>query len=397
MSVPHVRRTIVFIHGGNEIDAGTANGLRGVFATEFDLRLEDVSVVDADSAARLRAILDERGDDVFFFLSSNFWALNVRDGEKLLHDITGIPLVVLLHDHPAYFFHYLSPSLDGTILFAPGDDAVDFVEKHYPVRARVLSNPSFLPRRVDAGPPDFEQFSGRKNVLLCPFNLTIFGSNMDRAWASIKALPERRMRRAIRLVDASLTDCVTPLHVISERIASSGDPEIAVEDLRLVLDFVKVWRRDRLVRAIIDLPVLVTSEYVPADLELKYPEKFARVTVDETLPLYRSFRFVVNSTPLLTGSIHDRVVQAMTNNAVCVSDPSAILQKYFQDGRDIAFVDYASADIAEKLAAYLDDPARAFSLTANAYETRHKQTWSRESYEALFRAVAALNESRPRR
>ena len=123
------RKLILFIHGGNPIDTETATLARRGFA-EHGYELEDLSVLAPDAADRLHSLLRERGQELFFFYSSNFWAINIHNNGRLLHTLTGVPLVILMHDHPVYFLHQLSPSLDGALIFAPSSDLAEFITKH---------------------------------------------------------------------------------------------------------------------------------------------------------------------------------------------------------------------------------------------------------------------------
>lgn len=380
---------IIFIHGGNAIDDETARTIRGEVAA-FGLGLEPISVTDPEAALKLSTLLRDRRPDVFCFLSSNFWALNIRNGDQLLHKLTDIPLVCYLQDHPVYFLHLVSPSLDGVVMFALGDDCGDFIAKHYGVRATTIAQPSGpLPHYME-NEPDRADFLGRKNQLLCPMNLTIFGLTIDDVWDAIKALPAPRGSRVKKMIDIMLTDCVTPLHVASERLANAGEPEIAVEDLQWVLNFVKLWRRLQLVDMLIELPILVSSEYVPADHERKYPQKFTLLTVPETIRLYRQYRFVVNANPLITGAFHDRVTQAITNNAVCITDPNAVLHRHFHDEQEMLFVDYSRSDLADKITLYLEDPNLAYTMTVRCFDVWKQYAGLETAYRRLLGVVTDM-------
>jgi hypothetical protein len=384
---------ILFIHGGNHIDVHAADVLRCRFAS-FGYRLADISLVDRQAHIKLQALLRDHRDELFCYLSSNFWALNIRNDDRLLHSLTGIPLVIFLHDHPLYFLGQVSSSLEGVLILGLGADTEDFMAKHYPFQATMLSQstgPWFT--SADVPPePNRADFMSRKNGLLCPMNLTIYGDNIDDIWAAIKALPTSRRQRVVILLEAALTDCLTPLHVISERQTAAGNAELDVADLPLVSNFVKLWRRTRIVEMLIELPIIISTNYAPAMLERKYPNKFTLLTVPETLPLYKAFRFIVNSTPLMTEVFHDRVTEALENNSVCITDPNAVLARHFSDGKEMIFIDYQRFDLAEKVSMYLDDPERAFEMTVDCYRVWSKMTAGHDAYRRLIEAVARKRE-----
>ncbi len=382
------RKLILFIHGGNPIDTENATFVRRGFA-EHGYDVEDLSVIAPDAAERLHSLLQERGQELFFFFSSNFWAINIHNNGRLLHTLTGIPLVILMHDHPVYFLHQLSPSLDGALIFAPSGDLAEFITKHYPIAVKTIANTSvFPPDKHAMRPPDLEQFLARENVLLCPMNLTVHGQTIDDIRQGIRALPEPRRARTMRLIETGLTECFTPLHVISENLAAAGDPEIEVEDLVWAFNYIKLWRRRWLIEALIDLPICVTSEYVPAELERKHSRKFGKpLTMTETLPLYAKYRFVVNSSPM--NAIHDRVTLALFNNAVCITDPNPTIAHYFRDDREMVFVDYGRTDLAERITRLIENPERAFDMTAQSYAVWSRPDFYQGSYRELLDAVSA--------
>jgi hypothetical protein len=388
-----VRDLIVMIHNGAPSDTKAASNVRGSVGP-LGYRLEELSVSDSLAGPKLATLLRERRDEIFLFFSSNFWVQNIRQNDRLLHQFTGIPLAIFMHDHPVYFLAHISAAFDGTIMFAVDGAAPDFIAKYYPARVLTIAHVGGI-THVDDGQPSYEQFLGRRNELLCPLNLVVGGRTMDDAWHEIKQLPHLRRRRAVRVIEAVLIDCKTPLHVVSERLAAEGDPELAIDDLRPVLEFVKLWRRNTLVRALIDLPILIGSEYVPADLEFRYPGKFMSLTAERTLELYREFRFTVSLSPLMSCSLHDRVSSALAHNSVCITDPNAHLLSYFEDERDLIYYDFALPDMAARIGHYLENPAGAFALTVSA-AGRRERILSTSSYRKLIATVEAIwSEKKP--
>lgn len=386
------RRLIVLIHGGSAVDQQTLALNRSRFAY-FGYEMDDVSMTAANARERLRHIVRHRGRDLAFFFSSNFWALNASRDGKLLHMLTGVPLVVFLQDHPLYYRHLATPALDGTITFAPGRDAADFVRKYYPYRTNVVANTSGATIGLDApsAPPDRDDFHRRRNELLCPMNLSVAGETLDHAWAAIKGFPAVRRLRAQRIIDAALTDCLTPLHLIAEQIDETRASDL-VDDLLPILNLVKLWRRTRVVEMLIDLPVLFSTDYVPATLELRHPGKFTQLSVAETVTRYRTYRFVVNSNPLLNDTLHDRVDQALHNNCVCVTDRNTLLEEKFS-ADDMLFIDFDRDDNAARVGSLLDDEDRAFEMTMHCRQAWTQTTYSVASYDDLFAAVDSARDN----
>jgi hypothetical protein len=390
MTMNSKRTLIVLIHCGHPNDYEVAKPKRRSLA-EFGFSMVDLSINDPGVVGKLNALLTERRSEIFCFLSDNYYGAGIRAGEQLLHRLTGIPIVFFLHDHPLYFLGHQSPALEGGIVFAPGPDLLDFVAKYYPADTLGVVNSAFSLPPYALGEPRYEEFVSRKNMLLCPMNLAVGGLTLDGLWRQLKELPSVRRDFALRLTETALTDCLTPLHVHAEALARAAGPgrnELVLSDQLLVLNFIKAWRRNAMVRELIDLPILVSSEYVPADLELKYPQKFTLFTMEQTTPLYPQYRFVLNSFPLLTSALHERVINGLYGNSVLVTDPNVTMTEHFADGRDLVFLEYEKPGMAQKIARYIDDPQAAFALTRANYEQRKRGKWfSIDSYRDLIQAV----------
>jgi hypothetical protein len=219
-------------------------------------------------------------------------------------------------------------------------------------------------------------------------NLSVYGLNIDDIWARIKALQPDRAGRAERLIEIALADCYTPLHVLSERMAAAGDPEIAIEDLRWVMDFVKLWRRLTVIRALIDLPALFSTAYVPPEFERRCPDKFTLLTRPQTVPLYGRYRFVVNVNPLID-CFHERVTESLRNNSVCVTDPNAVIARHFRDDVDMLFIDYRRGDLTERAWRLIDDPEAAFAMTVSSFAQRSRPEFEGNAHARLIAAARA--------
>ncbi len=377
---------------------------------------EEISFREPAALQRLGQIIKQRSAEIFCFYSMNFYikelALrnhwmeqqpelqDVCSGELYLHQLTGIPLVIHIYDHPLYLLKHESAAFDDAVIFVNGADIIDFMQKHFQGSYRYIAIPvptqTRMPSLIPAmQPPNLEEFCSRRNEIWCPINLSAQNLSVDGHWALIKALPSGRRERAIRLLDRALYDCSTPLHVVSENMTAAGDPELFVADQLHVANVIKLRRRTEMIRRLIELPLLISSDFVPADLERKYEHRFTRTTMAETLGRYQEFRFSLNSFPLHSEALHDRIINPFLANTVVISDRNALASRLFTDGIDLIFFDYELTSMAAKVQAYLDDPERAYAITVNRYERRieHERSLSLAAEPAdlcdeLIQAVA---------
>ena len=389
------RNVVVYFHLGRPGDFESAGSIRQSLA-QFDRELIEIPLADQVAAtAALKAVLSERGAEIFCFLSDNYVAAQITGANGLLlHEVTGIPLITMMRNHPVHFLAKQTPKLRGTISFVPGDDARAFITARYPPNTLEITNTGSLPPVV-AERPDLEQFMSRKNAILAPLSLNLGDVTLDHAWQRIESLPAARRAVAKTLAEAALTDCVTPLHEIASAQPnglSDAETTAAIGDQLLVLTFVELWRRNQMIRALIDLPILIGSEFVPDDLQAKHAEKFTPLPFAQTVQLLREYRFSLNANGLLTDLLHDTLVSATALNSVCITDANAAVKRYFHDGLDAIFFDYSKIEeMPQRIAGYLEDPARAFEVTVRAAALRDASDGFdyREGYRNLMDAVDA--------
>ncbi len=284
--VAQKRHLIVNVHIGRPADIESARTLRQALA-QFGYEVVEISLAEQQAATdALNTLLRDRSAEIFCFVSSDYSALLVTGaGGILLHEMTGIPLVIMMHDHPLHFLPQQTPYLRGSLAFVPGDDSKAFAATHYPATTVAIANTGAL-SPIEPEVPDFEQFKHRTNAIFAPLSLNINDVTLDAAWANIQNLPPARRAFAVALAEAAMYDVATPLHELAKSVSEklTGDDAIAgAGDFVPVFTFIKLWRRDQMVRALIDLPILVSTDFVPLDLQLKYPNKFARHSPDETV------------------------------------------------------------------------------------------------------------------
>jgi hypothetical protein len=417
------RRTIiVFFHPGHPNYVGMLKYVQPALALH-GYSFEEISFREPSALTRLATLLLERSDEIFCLYSINFYIkelalqnlwLAAHEGvdrsdrdELYLHQLTGIPLVVHIYDHPLYLLNHASSAFDRAIVFVNGNDIIDFMQKHFsrtctyvpiPIPTEI-SMPALIP---SLRAPSLDDFLARRNEVWCPMNLSVQNLTVDGHWARIGELPTARRERAVRLVEAALYDCETPLHSVSERLDAEGDPEIELADQLHVANFIKLWRRTELIRKLIRLPILVSSDFIPADLARRYPRKFIRTSMAETLTFYGQFRFSLNSFPLHNEALHDRVINPFLANSVLITDRNALATRLFEDGIDVIFLNYNSDDMAAKVERYLQDSLLAFSITVNRYKCRLEQERHRATgavgnlCDELIEAVKQRWLTRPR-
>ena len=111
----------------------------------------------------------------------------------------------------------------------------------------------------------------------------------------------------------------------------------------------------------------------------KYPEYIHlhdSVTPRQCMELMRDSKITLNIQPWFKHGSHDRIYNAMLNGAVCVSDTSDYLVKYFQNGRDIVYYELDDMEgLVKNVRLLLDNPGFAKVIMENQKKAAAHSTW----------------------
>ena len=149
--------------------------------------------------------------------------------------------------------------------------------------------------------------------------------------------------------------------------------EAAAEDRSVELDkvelatitmltdaYVKLWRRQFVMRQLVDLPVRFHGEGFPEFDKLGRRRKFGTLTMPALFEEYRSARVVINLGPAFPRYVHERVLHGMDAGAAVMSDLNPGVAETFVDGEEIIGFGLGDGDAAAKLTDWLERPEDAF-------------------------------------
>lgn len=128
------------------------------------------------------------------------------------------------------------------------------------------------------------------------------------------------------------------------------------------------------------IPVTIYSGGGWHKLGEKYPGIITvkeRVSSTECVRLIGNSKICLNIQPWFKDGAHERVFNAMLNEAVCVTDTSEYLLRNFTPGHDIVFYDLEHLEqLAEDVKYLLANPECAKLIIQNQKQRAANQTWA---------------------
>ena len=105
----------------------------------------------------------------------------------------------------------------------------------------------------------------------------------------------------------------------------------------------------------------------------------------ESLDIMADSKIVLNMMPEFKRGTHDRVVCAMCNGAVALTDPSTYYETEFTDGEDIVFYDMANLEELPRIVNdILSDEEKAGSIALNGQKKALlDHTWKNSADELI--------------
>lgn len=278
----------------------------------------------------------------------------------------GIPLVVWNVDHPALVWRTLPRACPGIgigIVHVSESDAAFWSAVGDAEQACSFTNgigPHGQVHEHRAPPPPIAE---RPIGVLVPMNLRWCARTLEEIERDVRCLPAVARRVFEGASAATRPDpSALPLTAVREALRAEGvnAPDAAVRQLvRLVVYDAHLWRRERIVDALLDLPVTIDSNDLPERLlrgrtprATLLRESDPRRTVDRTTQA----RAVV-STSFSPDLLHDRPLNAALLGAASIVERNRAFSRWLEDGRSAFFFGYGANDVAAAAERALGDAA----------------------------------------
>lgn len=349
---------------------------KNVSVTYFDFKKETSETLEALSGQSYDAVID--------FNSRLPGA--IQDGAGYFLDSIDAPFFNYILDHPVYHHANLNHQLKNYHVICIDNDHAAYVKKWYPHIKSVQTAP--------VGAIRAEGAAGKKEQTIL-FPATYL--NPHDYYAMLKELPAVMKDSALEMIEILFSDTActyeeAAMQVYQRKEESMEFPVFAQSNF-LADIYVRAYFREKVLETLAKsgLPMKVCGEkYQQSKIcSFKNVAVLPQVSYRESLTLIQQSAFVLNVMPWFKSGIHDRVLNAMINGAVCITDSSNLLEQYFIAQRD--YIGY-SLDCIEELpqivCALMADSGRQSEIAACAYKKAAYMTFAKTA-ELLITELSA--------
>ena len=365
-----------------------------------------VFVFDCDhiekSERELLLFMQDGIPDMLFAFNNTYWSL-YYSGKRYFSKNNKIANVNYLFDHPFFFGKSLLEEYENPIITCVDQNHADYINRYFtnnvlacfsPLGGQELPSHIRKPwreRSIEVLYVGSIKFASGNNYMH-PFEMKLFEFMMGHtAYPTEKAIEKC-------FYDLSKEEYVEYFPELSEKKKQEEITDAELFDIiqrfnktDIIINTIhRVGAVAQLVNAGIPVTVYGNEEWTQMDYE--HPENLhymGKVSPLECIELMCDTKVVLNSMPWFKNGTHDRVVNAMLNGAVTVSDPSEYLLERYVDGEDILYYHLEHMDqLPQIVSSILNDPDRAEKITANAYRKAElTETWQNRAMQLLDLAV----------
>jgi len=381
-------RKLIFIHSGHHNDVIVCDNMRAV---ESSLAIEIIECnmgKPADLDAFVKSV-QKHAEDVFAVMGLNTTIVKqLYDSGVAIHEALHVPLVIFVMDHPAHFVQEFLEDKVNTLYVFGSPEHEKFWTRFCPGQNKTCNvqiggwSPRVIPEDSS-----YEAFLARENHVFIPLNLRMRGADFDN-WLEFAKKKPAPVQEVVELAFAMIS---TKLDMNVDVAIDNALADKSIElnrsdriDASFIVDSIaKMWRRNFLIGSIIDLPVIVSSENIPAALANQFSEKFVNTKGYDTIRLFNRFRFVLNASPPTPNMVHDRINNCINSEAALITEASPGICKFLVPGKDFIAYEYDRDSIRGQIIEAMDDPRSAYEMTISA-----KENWNRQ--ELNFRPLKEL-------
>lgn len=335
---------------------------------------------DSDFAEKVRA-LDAQIDANTHVITFNNIGVKVTVGDGNYWEIKKVKLHNIQVDAPAWYLDTLDLNLNCMQIISVDRYHDEFIKRYYPI----YETSKFLPHGGVKMEEYIREYEDREIEVIYLGSLHEMRNEMQgldmfadggrelyqifyqMMWENPHVPIEKIMEVYTAQINTELTDemqkkCMQALY------------HSAVNNIRAVY-------QEKIIAVLAEagIPVTIYSGGGWKRLEENYPEYVTvrgRVSPEECIRLMGNSKICLNIQPWFKAGAHERVYNAMLNEAVCVSDTSEYLLENFENGYDIVFYELDNlAVLVDNIKYLLANPEYAKSIIHNQKQKVMKSTW----------------------
>lgn len=318
--------------------------------------------------------------DAIIGINQDIFSKQFEDG-SFVFDYLSCPLLSIIVDPPYFHDKQLRHHPERLQLICLDAGHVKYASKYYSPLKKIEMG--FLVGDVAANKIPYENrsidlfFSG-SNVDLGQIEQKIYAYNVP--W--IRDLFEYLVERG-KANPSSKTNENVLFYLYDNNISfSAEDYKTAMSICGTYSElFLRGYYREKVIREIADAGIkLVLAGGGWERLAEQYPNSIQNIGVisfEEVAKNMSNSKIVLNVMPWFKDGMHDRILSAMHNGAVCVTDKSSYIESHFSDGEDILLYDLGDIGGApNKIKTIMNNLGTAKKIASLGYEKiKEEYTW----------------------
>lgn len=329
--------------------------------------------------------------DILIDFNSKLPSLVMEDDSCYLNHVPG-RFVNYILDHPAYHHTNLARRLNRYHIICLDDTHETYIRRYYPHIQSVHTYPLGAIASENVSKCGVKPFQERSASIL------FLGTYLDPKayYEIIKQLPKEVSQIISGVADRMMQETgllyeeAVRRELEHRKMLPDKKTDFAgfAQSLCLADIYVRAWFREQILWQAAETGLALTvcgEKYEESPIAAcKNVQILGQVDYKKGLEMMSDVRFVLNVMPWFKSGIHDRVVNAMANGAVCISDDSARMKKQFIAGQD--YISYSIADIkniAGSIAAAVQDETACVNMAGSAFEKVKHQTFEQVAKKIL--------------
>lgn len=339
------------------------------------------------AASELEKLIGQSFDAVIDF-NSNLPLAVTQDGISF-PDLIDAPFYNYIVDHPMFHHAMINLPLKDYHIICIDRNHQKYVEALYPN----IKSTTFLPLAAMTALQEVP-FEKKKPIILFPGTFMPSKEHYD----VIQQCDKEKKFELMELVDRLLSEpAITLEKAAAEMLARKGKkltPEQFKNQMLLYYRadyYVRTYNREQLIEGLLkaELPV----EVLGCGWEAFQSPYATRLKIREGvgyafgLQMIANAMVALNVQPLFKDGIHDRVLSAMANRTLAVTDTSTYIEECFTDREDLLLYQPRSIDkLAESLWNLLENPEKMEKIaTSGCEKVKKEHTWEQRMKEFVKR------------
>lgn len=349
----------------------------------FEVEICEIDLEDKEIEEKLMQYVEREFRAVIDF-NSTLPRLELDSGERYL-DLIHAPFYNYIVDHPLYHHPVIKLDLLSSNVICIDRVHAKFLKSHYPNVRNVVFMPLGAMEALNKIPYENRSID------------VLFSGTYEPSKRIMEQIKESDSKdiilRLIHLlksnIELTLEEGLKDIHRQEGKTYSKKEFTEILNGCYLADKYLRAYFREAVLHTLLESQIHVTvCGYGWEDFKCKdksYLQIKEMVSFPVSLEMMADSKIVLNIMPWFKDGVHDRVLSAMVNEAICVTDTSAYLKENFTDGKHLIFYSLKELEkLPLKVRKLLENSAKAKEIISCGYElVKTKHMWKNRIYENI--------------